>query len=104
MIKNRLTQVVFQTVYVVLGVFGIMASTGYFKQALAPYFYIYYTNISNYLCVMFMFVSLIITIVLLTAGAFFLSGIAKKFKDRQEKKEFLQNQGVVIEQQEENEK
>ena len=49
-------------------------------------------------------ITLIITIVLLTAGAFFLSGITKKFKDRQEKKEFLQNQGVVSEQQEENEK
>ena len=50
MIKNKLTQIIFRTVYIVLGVIGIIGSLGYFKQSFNSNFYVYYTNLSNYIC------------------------------------------------------
>lgn len=50
MIKNKLTQIIFRTIYVVLGVIGIIGNLGYFKQSFNTDFYLYYTNLSNYIC------------------------------------------------------
>ena len=50
MIKNKLTQIIFRTVYIVLGVIGIIGSFGYFKQNFNEDFFLYYTNLSNYIC------------------------------------------------------
>lgn len=58
MIKNRITQVVFQTVYCVLAVIGLLNSLGYFSADFNENFYVYYTNLSNYICMGVMFVSL----------------------------------------------
>lgn len=62
MIKNRTTQLVFQTVYCVLAVLGILGSLGYFNGEFNYNFYVYYTNLSNYICAGVMFVSLARTI------------------------------------------
>ncbi len=62
MIKNRIAQIVFQTVYCTLAILGIIGSLGYFNQSFNADFYVYYTNLSNYICIGLMFVSLIQTI------------------------------------------
>ncbi len=50
MIKNKLTQIIYRTIYIVLGVIGIIGSFGYFKENFNEDFYLYYTNLSNYIC------------------------------------------------------
>lgn len=62
MIKNRIVQVVYQTVYCTLGVVAIFASLGLFEKFFNADFYVYYTNLSNYICLAVMFVSLFTTI------------------------------------------
>ncbi len=62
MIKNRITQIVFQTIYCVLAVIGFINSLGYFNANFNNDFYIYYTNLSNYICMIFMFIVLVKTI------------------------------------------
>ncbi len=61
MIKNRNIQILFQTIFCTLGVVGIMASLGQFTAKFNADFYVYYTNLSNYICIGFMFVSLFFT-------------------------------------------
>ena len=53
MIKNRTTQLIYQTIYCTLGLVGIIASLGIFDdvQNLRWDFYVHFTNISNYLCI-----------------------------------------------------
>ncbi|MCM1404130.1 MAG: Pr6Pr family membrane protein [Prevotella sp.] len=62
MVKNRLAQVIFQVVYCTLGMFGILGSLGYFNAAFNGDFYLYYTNLSNYICLGFMIAALIVTV------------------------------------------
>lgn len=62
MIQNRSTQLVFQTVYCVLAAIGFLNSLGYFAADFNENFYVYYTNLSNYICMGVMFVSLFKTI------------------------------------------
>jgi len=62
MIKNRLAQVVFQVIYCTLSIFGILGSFGYFNASYNQDWFLYYTNLSNYICMGFMFVSLFVTI------------------------------------------
>ncbi len=57
MIKNRITQLVYMTVYCVLAVIGLLGSFGYFNADFNNDFYVYYTNLSNYICMGVMFVS-----------------------------------------------
>ena len=61
MVKNKITQLIFQVVYCTLGVFGVLGSLGYFKAEFNNNFYLYYTNLSNYICLGFMVAALIIT-------------------------------------------
>lgn len=61
MIKNRTAQLIFQTVYVVLGFIGIVGSIGYFDKSFNDNFYVYYTNLSNYICFGVMLTALIQT-------------------------------------------
>lgn len=68
--KNKLTQIIFKTIYVVLGIIGFIGSLGYFNRSFNNNFYIYYTNLSNYICTIFILLSLIQTI--------------KSFKENQE--------------------
>ena len=53
MIKNRTTQLIFQTVYCTLGLVGIISTVGIFDDVhtIRWDFYVHFTNISNFLCV-----------------------------------------------------
>ena len=64
MIKNRTTQLIFQTIYCTLGLVGSIASLGIFDniQLIRWDFYVYFTNLSNFLCLGVMFSGLIQTI------------------------------------------
>ena len=64
MIKNRTAQLIFQTIYCTLGLVGIVASFGIFDDItqFRWEFYVYFTNISNFLCIGVMFAGLIQTI------------------------------------------
>lgn len=61
MIKNKNIQILFQTIYCTLGIIGLLASLGLFSAKFNFDFYVYYTNLSNYICIGFMFVSLFYT-------------------------------------------
>ena len=63
MIKNRTTQLIYQTIYCTLGLIGIIASIGIFDNVANPRwdFYVHFTNISNFLCIGVMLASLIQT-------------------------------------------
>lgn len=62
MIKNRSIQLIYQTVYIVLGVIGFIHSLGYFSQSFNFDFYLYYTNLSNYICLGIMIAIFVSTI------------------------------------------
>lgn len=51
--------IIFRTVYVTLGAVGIFASLGWFDRSYNTNWYVYYTNLSNYICWTVMFISLI---------------------------------------------
>ena len=63
MIKNRTTQLIFQTIYCTLGLVGMIASLGIFDNinTIRWDFYVHFTNISNFLCIGVMVASLIQT-------------------------------------------
>lgn len=63
MIKNRTTQLIFQTVYCTLGLVGCVAALGIFDDItmIRWDFYVHFTNISNYLCIGVMLAELIQT-------------------------------------------
>ena len=63
MIKNRTAQLIYQTIYITLGLVGIVASIGIFDQIdiIRWDFYVHFTNLSNFLCIGVMFVALIQT-------------------------------------------
>ena len=64
MIKNRTAQLIYQTVYVTLGLIGFVACLGIFDniKMIRWDFYVHFTNISNFLCIGVMFAGLIQTI------------------------------------------
>ena len=64
MIKNRTAQLIFYTVYCTLGLVGCVACLGIFDdiKTFRWDFYVYFTNISNFLCIGVMFAGLIQTI------------------------------------------
>ena len=63
MIKNRTTQLIFQTIYCTLGFVGIVATFGVFDDITSFRwdFYVHFTNISNFLCIGIMFAALVQT-------------------------------------------
>ena len=62
--KNRTTQLIYQTIYCTLGVVGCFACTGIFDDITMFRwdFYVYFTNLSNFLCLAVMVIALIQTI------------------------------------------
>lgn len=62
MIKNRTVQLMFQTAFCTLGILGFIASFGTFNYTFRPDFYVHFTNLSNYLCIIIMFIELIETV------------------------------------------
>ncbi len=63
MIKNRTTQLIFQTIYCTLGLVGFVACLGIFDNIsmIRWDFYVHFTNISNFLCIGVMLAGLIQT-------------------------------------------
>ena len=63
MIKNRTAQLMYQTVYVTLGLIGFVASIGIFDNInnIRWDFYVHFTNISNFLCIGVMLAALVQT-------------------------------------------
>ena len=63
MIKNRTTQLIYQTIYCTLGFVGIVSTFGIFDDITSFRwdFYVHFTNISNFLCIGIMFAALIQT-------------------------------------------
>ena len=63
MIKNRTTQLIFQTIYCTLGFVGCVASLGIFDNIHMIRWdcYVHFTNISNYFCLAIMLAGLIQT-------------------------------------------
>ena len=63
MIKNRTTQLIFQTIYCTLGFVGIVSTFGVFDDITSFRwdFYVHFTNISNFLCIGIMFATLVQT-------------------------------------------
>ena len=63
MIKNRTAQLIYQTIYVTLGLVGCVASLGIFDNInlIRWDFYVHFTNISNFLCIGVMLAALIQT-------------------------------------------
>ena len=54
MIKNRITQLIFRSVYLTLAFFGLLASFGLFNVDFNQNWYVYYTNLSNFICILVM--------------------------------------------------
>ena len=50
MIKNKKTHIIYRSIYLVIGLIGIISSFGAFNGVYNPNWYLYYTNISNYFC------------------------------------------------------
>ncbi len=61
MIQNRNVQILFKAIYCTLGIVGIFAGWGIFDKTFNVNFYVYYTNLSNYICIGFMIASLVFT-------------------------------------------
>ena len=61
MIKNRTAQLIYQTIYVTLGLVGFVACLGIFDNVntIRWDFYVHFTNISNFLCIGVMVAGLI---------------------------------------------
>lgn len=55
----NVSAVIFRTIFVTLGVIGILSSIGWFDREYNSNWYVYYTNLSNYICIAVMFISLI---------------------------------------------
>ena len=63
MIKNRTTQLIFQTIYCTIGLVGCIACLGIFDNInlIRWDFYVHFTNISNFLCIGVMVAALVQT-------------------------------------------
>ncbi len=63
MIKNRTVQLIYQTVYCTLGLVGCIACLGIFDdiKMFRWDFYVYFTNLSNFLCLSVMVMALVQT-------------------------------------------
>ena len=63
MIKNKTAQLIYQTVYVTLGVVGVIACLGIFDNInmIRWDFYVHFTNLSNFLCIGVMATALVQT-------------------------------------------
>ena len=62
MIRDNITQIIFRTVFCTLAVVGFLASLGLFEAQFKSSFYVYFTNLSNYICMFIGFAELAATI------------------------------------------
>ena len=50
MVSNKKTHIIFRSVFLFVSLVGCVLSLGFFEGGYNPTFYLYFTNISNYLC------------------------------------------------------
>ena len=62
LITNRTFTIAFRSSFVAVGLLGILASFGFFEYNYREEFYVYFTNLSNYLCFGIMSVEFILTL------------------------------------------
>lgn len=58
MIKSRTVQIIYQSIYIGISFIAILASFGLFDMSFRWDFYIHFTNISNFLCILIMLIEL----------------------------------------------
>ena len=58
MIKSRTSQLIYQSIYIGIAIIAILASLGLFEMTYRWDFYVHFTNLSNYLCAIIMFLEL----------------------------------------------
>ena len=58
MIKNRTAQLIFESIYIGISIIAVLASLGLFEMTYRWDFYIHFTNLSNYLCIIIMLIEL----------------------------------------------
>lgn len=58
MVKSRTTQLIFQSIYIGIAIIAILASLGLFEMTYMWDFYVHFTNLSNYICAIIMFLEL----------------------------------------------
>ncbi len=61
MIKSRTTQLIYKSIYIGISIIAILASFGLFDMSFRWDFYIHFTNLSNYLCIIVILIELIDT-------------------------------------------
>ncbi|MEE1295421.1 MAG: Pr6Pr family membrane protein [Bifidobacterium sp.] len=61
MVRSRTAQLIFQSFYVALGCVGILGSLGLYDAEFSGTFFVYFTNLSNYLCIAVMLFELVQT-------------------------------------------
>lgn len=63
MLKNRIAQLVYYSIYAALGIVAIVSSFGIFNinEGFEWNFYVYFTNLSNYYCIIIVLLQLIFT-------------------------------------------
>lgn len=73
MIKNRTTQLIFQTIYCTIGLVGLVACLGVFEDVsnLRWDFYVHFTNLSNFLCIGVLLWMLILFVAFVGVGFIF---------------------------------
>lgn len=54
MVKSRTIQLIFQSIYIGISIIAVLASFGLFDMSFRWDFYIHFTNLSNYLCIVIM--------------------------------------------------
>ena len=62
LITNRTFKIAYRSSFVAVGLLGILASFGFFEYNYREEFYVYFTNLSNYLCFGIMLVEFILTL------------------------------------------
>ena len=50
MVQNRKAQIIFRSIYLVIAFVGVLATFGTFDGKYNSNWYVYFTNISNYIC------------------------------------------------------
>ena len=60
--KSKLVQIIYLLVACVIGVLGTFESMRLFSPRFKWDFYVYFTNLSNYFCLIFLFIELIHTL------------------------------------------
>ena len=60
--KSRMAKLVFQSAFLAIGVIAVLASLGFFGYNYRKDFYVYFTNLSNYLCIGVMAVEFVETL------------------------------------------